>query len=226
MVCASSRWIATQELSRDPTTLICPDKLRKRKISPSEQAISTLATMENFIRERPDLLIRDEFGRRQGDFEEYLPRLALRIIQEALIFNSAAAAQILQHFPPSFYPYPIFLFATLHGSEEVDIQHPLLRQLRDAAMVQLVEVEDEHFKTPQPGPEEDEDDFTDTGKYLTFTARLSSSFVLLLRGRSELSAGPLANQFFSPFKIPRSPPTATTTRARRASASACTPSAT
>ncbi|KAK4241905.1 mitochondrial import receptor subunit Tom22-domain-containing protein [Achaetomium macrosporum] len=29
-------------------------------------------------------------------------------------------------------------------------------------MVQLVEVEDEHFQQQQPGPEEDEDDFTDT----------------------------------------------------------------
>jgi hypothetical protein len=29
-------------------------------------------------------------------------------------------------------------------------------------MVQLVEVEDEHFKTPQPGPD-DEGDYTDTG---------------------------------------------------------------
>ncbi|KAL2024686.1 hypothetical protein VTK56DRAFT_6887 [Thermocarpiscus australiensis] len=29
-------------------------------------------------------------------------------------------------------------------------------------MVQLVEVEDEHFQQPQPGPEEDDDDFTDT----------------------------------------------------------------
>jgi import receptor subunit TOM22 len=30
-------------------------------------------------------------------------------------------------------------------------------------MVQLVEVEDEHFQQPQAGPEEDEEDFTDTG---------------------------------------------------------------
>lgn len=30
-------------------------------------------------------------------------------------------------------------------------------------MVQLVEVEDEHFQTAQPGPEEDDADFTDTG---------------------------------------------------------------
>ncbi|KAK3302313.1 mitochondrial import receptor subunit Tom22-domain-containing protein [Chaetomium strumarium] len=29
-------------------------------------------------------------------------------------------------------------------------------------MVQLVEVEDEHFQQQQPGPEEDEEDFTDT----------------------------------------------------------------
>ncbi|KAH6636352.1 mitochondrial import receptor subunit Tom22-domain-containing protein [Chaetomium tenue] len=29
-------------------------------------------------------------------------------------------------------------------------------------MVQLVEVEDEHFQQPQVGPEEDEEDFTDT----------------------------------------------------------------
>ncbi|KAK0621413.1 mitochondrial import receptor subunit tom-22 [Bombardia bombarda] len=29
-------------------------------------------------------------------------------------------------------------------------------------MVQLVEVEDEHFQNPQVGPEEDDDDFTDT----------------------------------------------------------------
>ncbi|KAJ4304243.1 hypothetical protein N0V88_001856 [Collariella sp. IMI 366227] len=29
-------------------------------------------------------------------------------------------------------------------------------------MVQLVEVEDEHFQQPQPGPEEDDEDFTDT----------------------------------------------------------------
>ena len=32
-------------------------------------------------------------------------------------------------------------------------------------MVQLVEVEDEHFQQPQPGPEEDDEDFTDTGAY-------------------------------------------------------------
>lgn len=31
-------------------------------------------------------------------------------------------------------------------------------------MVQLVEVEDEHFQSNQTGPEE-EDDFTDTGKH-------------------------------------------------------------
>jgi hypothetical protein len=31
-------------------------------------------------------------------------------------------------------------------------------------MVQLVEVEDEHFQETQPGPEEEEDDFTDTGR--------------------------------------------------------------
>ena len=30
-------------------------------------------------------------------------------------------------------------------------------------MVQLVEVEDEHFQSRQPGPEEEDDDFTDTG---------------------------------------------------------------
>jgi hypothetical protein len=30
-------------------------------------------------------------------------------------------------------------------------------------MVQLVEVEDEHFTQPQPGPEEDDDEYTDTG---------------------------------------------------------------
>jgi hypothetical protein len=30
-------------------------------------------------------------------------------------------------------------------------------------MVQLVEVEDEHFQQVQPGPEEDDADFTDTG---------------------------------------------------------------
>lgn len=30
-------------------------------------------------------------------------------------------------------------------------------------MVQLVEVEDEHFQNPQPGPENEDDDFTDTG---------------------------------------------------------------
>jgi hypothetical protein len=30
-------------------------------------------------------------------------------------------------------------------------------------MVQLVEVEDEHFQHPQVGPEEDDEDFTDTG---------------------------------------------------------------
>ncbi|KAK4106307.1 mitochondrial import translocase, subunit Tom22, partial [Parathielavia hyrcaniae] len=29
-------------------------------------------------------------------------------------------------------------------------------------MVQLVEVEDEHFQQPQPGPEEEDEDFTDT----------------------------------------------------------------
>ena len=30
-------------------------------------------------------------------------------------------------------------------------------------MVQLVEVEDEHFQETQPGPEEEEDDYSDTG---------------------------------------------------------------
>lgn len=32
-------------------------------------------------------------------------------------------------------------------------------------MVELVEVEDESFETKQPGPEENEDDFTDTGRF-------------------------------------------------------------
>jgi len=36
-------------------------------------------------------------------------------------------------------------------------------------MVQLVEVEDEHFQQPQVGPEED-DDFTDTGKRISTPA--------------------------------------------------------
>lgn len=31
-------------------------------------------------------------------------------------------------------------------------------------MVQLTEVEDEHFQQPQVGPEEDDEDFTDTGE--------------------------------------------------------------
>lgn len=31
-------------------------------------------------------------------------------------------------------------------------------------MVQLVEVEDEHFQKGQAGPQEDEGDYTDTGK--------------------------------------------------------------
>lgn len=31
-------------------------------------------------------------------------------------------------------------------------------------MVQLTEVEDEHFQLPQVGPEEDDGDFTDTGE--------------------------------------------------------------
>jgi import receptor subunit TOM22 len=35
-------------------------------------------------------------------------------------------------------------------------------------MVQLVEVEDEHFQETQPGPEE-EDDFTDTGRRIWST---------------------------------------------------------
>lgn len=30
-------------------------------------------------------------------------------------------------------------------------------------MVQIVEIEDEDFRKPQPGPEEDEGDYTDTG---------------------------------------------------------------
>lgn len=32
-------------------------------------------------------------------------------------------------------------------------------------MVQLTEVEDEHFQQPQVGPEEDDEDFTDTGEW-------------------------------------------------------------
>lgn len=39
-------------------------------------------------------------------------------------------------------------------------------------MVQLVEVEDEHFQETQPGPEE-EDDFTDTGRPFWFAGGLS-----------------------------------------------------
>lgn len=39
-------------------------------------------------------------------------------------------------------------------------------------MVQLTEVEDEHFTTAQVGPEDDED-FTDTGMYLFFQPSMS-----------------------------------------------------
>lgn len=37
----------------------------------------------------------------------------------------------------------------------------------EAKMVQLVEVEDEHFQHSQEGPVEDDGDFTDTGTFLT-----------------------------------------------------------
>ncbi|KAK3904253.1 mitochondrial import receptor subunit Tom22-domain-containing protein [Staphylotrichum tortipilum] len=40
-------------------------------------------------------------------------------------------------------------------------------------MVQLVEVEDEHFQQPQPGPEEDDEDYTDTATTSAVGAALS-----------------------------------------------------
>ena len=121
--------------------------------------------MENFLRERPDLLVRDEFGQRLEEFEEHLPRVALRVIQEAPICSSPIAAQLVLDFPPWHRPYPIFSFSKLGRYDEFDpIQHPRLRQLRDAAMVQLVEVEDEHFQNRHVGEEEEDEDFTDTGE--------------------------------------------------------------
>lgn len=41
-------------------------------------------------------------------------------------------------------------------------------------MVELVEVEDESFETKQPGPSDNEDDYTDTGM-LPSNASLSSA---------------------------------------------------
>ncbi|KAK4137196.1 mitochondrial import translocase, subunit Tom22 [Trichocladium antarcticum] len=38
-------------------------------------------------------------------------------------------------------------------------------------MVQLVEVEDEHFQERQPGPEEDDEDFTDTDSEISSDSR-------------------------------------------------------
>ncbi|KAL2124792.1 hypothetical protein VTJ04DRAFT_1157 [Mycothermus thermophilus] len=42
-------------------------------------------------------------------------------------------------------------------------------------MVQLVEVEDEHFTQPQPGPEEDDDDFTDTDSEISVDSNYDPS---------------------------------------------------
>jgi len=47
-------------------------------------------------------------------------------------------------------------------------------------MVQLVEVEDEHFQQTQPGPEE-EDDYSDTGEMPTFKLRDDTKWPLTLR---------------------------------------------
>ncbi|AEO68767.1 5d53bd80-5016-4e80-99ac-5130ebe5346e [Thermothielavioides terrestris] len=42
-------------------------------------------------------------------------------------------------------------------------------------MVQLVEVEDEHFQQPQPGPEEDDEDFTDTDSEISIDSHYDPS---------------------------------------------------
>ncbi|KAL1882755.1 hypothetical protein VTK73DRAFT_880 [Phialemonium thermophilum] len=42
-------------------------------------------------------------------------------------------------------------------------------------MVQLVEVEDEHFQNPQVGPEEDDDDFTDTDSEISTDSNFDPS---------------------------------------------------
>lgn len=46
-------------------------------------------------------------------------------------------------------------------------------------MVQLTEVEDEHFQHAQVGPDEDEEDFTDTGLFFPFP--IPSPFPLRFR---------------------------------------------
>lgn len=57
-------------------------------------------------------------------------------------------------------------------------------------MVQLVEVEDEHFQQPQVGPEEDDEDFTDTGTtpspdpFLQLSARPTNPSLLAPRPSS------------------------------------------
>ncbi|EGS20826.1 uncharacterized protein CTHT_0026640 [Thermochaetoides thermophila DSM 1495] len=42
-------------------------------------------------------------------------------------------------------------------------------------MVQLVEVEDEHFTQPQPGPEEDDDEYTDTDSEISTESNFDPS---------------------------------------------------
>jgi hypothetical protein len=121
--------------------------------------------MENFIWvEAPELGLIVQPATTE-DYEVFLPPVAIRILYEALCCDPTTAARTLKRIPASYEPFPIFHFASFANYQEPrDIVHERLRQVRDAAMVQLVEVEDEHFQNRQPGPEEDEDDFTDTGE--------------------------------------------------------------
>lgn len=52
-------------------------------------------------------------------------------------------------------------------TEDADSDYDLVDDFdAEAKMVQLVEVEDEHFQHAQEGPVEDDGDFTDTGTFL------------------------------------------------------------
>lgn len=75
----------------------------------------------------------------------------------------------------------------------------------DSKMVQLVEVEDEHFQGSQKGPIEEDADFTDTGT-------LPSPTTVAPNPRANLHA-----------QTPKSPTTATTTHPKRPSPSASPP---
>lgn len=108
-----------------------------------------------------------------GALASTFPSVIIRaIIVRALNHDLKTASSVIcdeQQLAYDGPPFPIFRLQEIYRGTIHVTRHSLefpgiWDRIYVAKMVQLVEVEDEHFQTPQAGPEED-DDFTDTGQF-------------------------------------------------------------